>query len=153
MLAGTGQIPPATAVNYIPWALIGFIFNFVIRRRHFNWWAKYNCECWVSVVLLHCRSTLSPFPSLPCRRRAFGCTRLRNCDRHPYCFLRVRTIIISIPLTWVDGFYVLVSLQYPRRGTIGKGTIESWWGNTVYTQTADSKTLPLREVVAGEFFG
>jgi hypothetical protein len=44
VLAGTSSIPPATAVNYIPWALIGFIFNFVIRRRHFNWWAKYNCE-------------------------------------------------------------------------------------------------------------
>lgn len=45
VLAGTAQIPPATAVNFIPWALIGFIFNYVIRKRHFNWWAKYNCEC------------------------------------------------------------------------------------------------------------
>ncbi|KAH9982093.1 OPT oligopeptide transporter [Lactifluus volemus] len=42
VLAGTGWIPPATAVNYIPWAVVGFIFNYVIRRRHFNWWAKYN---------------------------------------------------------------------------------------------------------------
>jgi len=41
-LSGTGAIPPATAVNYIPWALLGFIFNYVIRKRHFNWWAKYN---------------------------------------------------------------------------------------------------------------
>jgi hypothetical protein len=45
VLAGTALIPPATAVNFIPWALIGFIFNFVIRKRYFNWWAKYNCEC------------------------------------------------------------------------------------------------------------
>jgi hypothetical protein len=44
VLAGTSWIPPATAVNYIPWALIGFIFNYGIRKRHFNWWAKYNCE-------------------------------------------------------------------------------------------------------------
>jgi OPT oligopeptide transporter protein len=44
VLAGTGWIPPATAVNYIPWAVIGFVFNYVIRRRHFNWWAKYNCN-------------------------------------------------------------------------------------------------------------
>ncbi|KAF8237000.1 OPT oligopeptide transporter, partial [Tricholoma matsutake] len=39
---GTGQIPPATAINYVPWALVGFIFNYVIRRRHFSWWTKYN---------------------------------------------------------------------------------------------------------------
>ncbi|TFY50826.1 hypothetical protein EVG20_g11306, partial [Dentipellis fragilis] len=27
---GTGLIPPATALNYVPWA------------RHFSWWTKYN---------------------------------------------------------------------------------------------------------------
>lgn len=59
VLAGTAQIPPATAVNFIPWALIGFIFNYVIRKRHFNWWAKYNCECWPNDVLLDGSSSLS----------------------------------------------------------------------------------------------
>jgi len=39
---GTGLIPPASAVNYVPWAIVGFIFQYVIRRRHFSWWAKYN---------------------------------------------------------------------------------------------------------------
>jgi len=39
---GTGLIPPATAINYVPWALVGFIFQYVIRRRHFSWWTKYN---------------------------------------------------------------------------------------------------------------
>ncbi|KAE9403059.1 OPT oligopeptide transporter [Gymnopus androsaceus JB14] len=42
ILSGTGAIPPATALNYVPWALVGFIFQFVIRRRHFSWWTKYN---------------------------------------------------------------------------------------------------------------
>lgn len=42
IFSGTAAIPPATAVNYVPWAIIGFIFQFVIRRRHFSWWAKYN---------------------------------------------------------------------------------------------------------------
>jgi len=107
VLAGTGWIPPATAVNYIPWALIGFIFNFVIRRRHFNWWAKYN---YVLSAALDCGTAIG-------------------------------TLI------------VFFALQYPRRGTIGKGTIERWWGNTVYAQTADQNTLPLWQVVAGEFFG
>ena len=58
VLAGTAQIPPATAVNFIPWALIGFIFNFVIRKRHFNWWAKYNCECLLNDLLLDDSSSL-----------------------------------------------------------------------------------------------
>ena len=41
---GTQWIPPASAVNYVPWTIVGFIFNYVIRRRHFSWWTKYNCE-------------------------------------------------------------------------------------------------------------
>ncbi|KAJ7088419.1 small oligopeptide transporter [Mycena belliarum] len=39
---GTGLIPPATAINYVPWAGVGFIFQYVIRRRYFSWWTKYN---------------------------------------------------------------------------------------------------------------
>ncbi|PIL32526.1 transporter [Ganoderma sinense ZZ0214-1] len=39
---GTSYIPPASAVNYVPWTIVGFIFNYVIRRRHFSWWTKYN---------------------------------------------------------------------------------------------------------------
>ncbi|KAK0442537.1 oligopeptide transporter [Desarmillaria tabescens] len=42
IFSGTGAIPPASAVNYVPWAIVGFIFQYVIRRRHFSWWAKYN---------------------------------------------------------------------------------------------------------------
>lgn len=40
--SGTGYIPPASAVNYVPWAITGFIFQYLIRRRHFSWWTKYN---------------------------------------------------------------------------------------------------------------
>ncbi|KAI0674038.1 OPT oligopeptide transporter [Trametes maxima] len=42
MFTGIGLIPPASAVNYIPWAIIGFLFQYVIRRRYFPFWAKYN---------------------------------------------------------------------------------------------------------------
>jgi len=35
-------MPPATAINYVPWAIVGFVFQYVIRRRHFSWWTKYN---------------------------------------------------------------------------------------------------------------
>jgi hypothetical protein len=43
IFTGTGNMPPATPLNYVPWVLICFIFNYVIRRRHFGWWSKYNC--------------------------------------------------------------------------------------------------------------
>uniref|UniRef100_A0A0W0FUN2 Putative small oligopeptide transporter n=1 Tax=Moniliophthora roreri TaxID=221103 RepID=A0A0W0FUN2_MONRR len=33
---------PVCAANVIPWAAIGFLFQRVIRRRYFGWWAKYN---------------------------------------------------------------------------------------------------------------
>jgi len=42
IFSGVAQIPPATAVNYVPWAIIGFLFQYVVRRRHFSYWAKYN---------------------------------------------------------------------------------------------------------------
>ncbi|KAI0776983.1 small oligopeptide transporter [Trametes elegans] len=42
IFSGVGNIPPASAVNYVPWAIVGFVFNYVVRRRHFSWWTKYN---------------------------------------------------------------------------------------------------------------
>ncbi|RXW18921.1 hypothetical protein EST38_g6931 [Candolleomyces aberdarensis] len=40
--AGLGAMPPASGINYISWALTGFIFNYLIRRFHFRWWMRYN---------------------------------------------------------------------------------------------------------------
>ncbi|KAI0667564.1 small oligopeptide transporter [Trametes maxima] len=42
IFSGVGYIPPASALNYVPWTIVAFIFNYVIRRRHFSWWTKYN---------------------------------------------------------------------------------------------------------------
>jgi OPT oligopeptide transporter protein len=44
MFSGILYMPPATPLNYVPWVLICFLFNFVIRRRHMGWWLKYNCD-------------------------------------------------------------------------------------------------------------
>ncbi|KAA1468333.1 OPT oligopeptide transporter [Dentipellis sp. KUC8613] len=110
ILSGTDWIPPATAVNYIPWAIVGFIFNYVIRKRHFGWWAKYN---YVLSAALDCG-------------------------------------------TAIGTLLVFFCLQYPRHGDIGKNTIQSWWGNTVYNRTADAMSLPLKTVSQDDtrkFFG
>jgi OPT family oligopeptide transporter len=42
IIGGTGNTPPATGVNYTVWGILGFIFQYIIRRRYFSWWAKYN---------------------------------------------------------------------------------------------------------------
>ncbi|KAI6137283.1 OPT oligopeptide transporter protein-domain-containing protein [Pisolithus sp. B1] len=39
---GTSLIPPATALNFVPWALVNYIFQNIIRKHNFPWWAKYN---------------------------------------------------------------------------------------------------------------
>jgi OPT oligopeptide transporter protein len=44
IFTSTGNMPPATPLNYVPWVLVCFAFNYVIRRRYFGWWSKYNCE-------------------------------------------------------------------------------------------------------------
>ncbi|KAF8901367.1 OPT oligopeptide transporter [Gymnopilus junonius] len=42
ILAGTNALPPANAVNYVTWGMVGFVFQYIIRKRHFAWWTKYN---------------------------------------------------------------------------------------------------------------
>jgi hypothetical protein len=49
-----GACWPADAVNYVTWGIVGFIFQYIIRRRHLT---KYNCEsfplhCMVLTILL-----------------------------------------------------------------------------------------------------
>ena len=107
IFSGTGYIPPASAVNYVPWAIVGFIFQYVIRRRHFSWWTKYN------YVLSAAMDS---------------------------------GVAISVIL-------IFFCLQYPKNGTIGLNTIQTWWGNTVFLNTADGNAASLQTVAPGSTFG
>lgn len=40
--AGTGNVPPATGINYTSAFAVSFIFNRWIRGRYPHWWGKYN---------------------------------------------------------------------------------------------------------------
>lgn len=40
--AGTGNLPPATGVNYTTAFVVSLIFNKIIKARYKHWWAKYN---------------------------------------------------------------------------------------------------------------
>ncbi|KAL5981935.1 OPT superfamily [Asimina triloba] len=42
ILGATGNMPPARAVNYISYFVVGFIFNVYIYRRFKGWWARHN---------------------------------------------------------------------------------------------------------------
>ncbi|KAL1817652.1 hypothetical protein ACET3Z_020226 [Daucus carota] len=42
LLGATAAMPPATALNYNSWILIGTIFNFFVFRYRKKWWQKYN---------------------------------------------------------------------------------------------------------------
>jgi hypothetical protein len=42
IFGGAGAIPPATPLNYLSWGIVGFIFQFWVKKRHFGWWSRLN---------------------------------------------------------------------------------------------------------------
>jgi len=42
ILNGVSWIPPATGINYSSWFAVGFIFQYLVRKRNFPWWSKFN---------------------------------------------------------------------------------------------------------------
>lgn len=42
IFGGAGAIPPATPLNYFSWGIVGFIFQYWIKKRHFSWWGRLN---------------------------------------------------------------------------------------------------------------
>lgn len=176
VFSGVGQIPPATAVNYVPWAIIGFIFQYVVRRKHFSYWAKYNCEFSV------CRAGVGS--AVPAWARLAGCL---------WFFFAFVIDVLSAALDagtavgvilvffWCVVFFVLseflvaearqsaISVERQYRETqhtrmvralfphlrIGwaDGAARRRWGNTVYMDTLDWNMTSLRTLAKGHTFG
>lgn len=42
VLNGVSSIPPAVGINFTSWFAVGFVFQYLIRRRNFAWWSKFN---------------------------------------------------------------------------------------------------------------
>jgi OPT family small oligopeptide transporter len=40
--SGVSAMPPASGINYSSWIIVGFIFQYFMRRFHFRWWMRYN---------------------------------------------------------------------------------------------------------------
>jgi hypothetical protein len=53
----------------------------------------------------------------------------------------------------IGALVIFFALQYPKNGAIGLNTIQTWWGNTVYTKTADYAGVPYMKVPDGRTFG
>jgi len=48
---------------------------------------------------------------------------------------------------------IFFALQYPKNGQIGADTVKTWWGNTVYRNTADASGVPHKTIPKGSTFG
>ncbi len=53
----------------------------------------------------------------------------------------------------VGSVVIFFTLQYPDNGSIGLNSIQQWWGNTVYLNTADVAGVPDRILPDGQTFG
>lgn len=42
VLNGVSYIPPAGGINYSAWFATGFVFQYLVRKRNFPWWSKFN---------------------------------------------------------------------------------------------------------------
>jgi hypothetical protein len=49
--------------------------------------------------------------------------------------------------------FIFFALQYPKNGSIGLNTIQTWWGNAVYTNTADFTGVAHKQIPDGGTFG
>lgn len=55
VLNGVSGIPPATGINYSSWFVVGVVFQYLIRKRNFAWWSKFN---YVTSAALDCGTVL-----------------------------------------------------------------------------------------------
>ncbi|KAI1078447.1 small oligopeptide transporter [Whalleya microplaca] len=42
IFGGAGAIPPATPLNYLSWGIVGYIFQFRVKKHYFKWWSRLN---------------------------------------------------------------------------------------------------------------
>jgi hypothetical protein len=52
-----------------------------------------------------------------------------------------------------NNLVIFFALQYPKNGAIDLDNIQTWWGNTVYTKTADYIGLSYKTIPEGGMFG
>ena len=138
----------------MPWVIVGFIFNYVIRRRHFGWWTKYNCALPLArPSCLFLMLTARTFARVDVLSAGLDSGYAVGTLIIFFWCVRLATLVFPVSNPRLPSCVAPRSLQYPLNGAIGKDTIQTWWGNTVYTNTADALGTPLRALPAGKTFG
>ncbi|KAJ7882017.1 hypothetical protein B0H14DRAFT_2340115, partial [Mycena olivaceomarginata] len=64
--------------------------------------------------------------------------------------------VLSAALDWgaaVSAVLIFFILPYPMNGNIGINTIQVWWENTVWLNTADGRKTPLIALADGDPIG
>lgn len=157
IFSGVGQIPPAAAVNYVPWAIVGFVFQYMVRRRHFSYWTKYNCE-WLIIhdyffwateggFLFSIKDVLSAAldagTAIGVILVYFWCVSIYSIFPSSSSLLP----FFFIPPNWPW----VCSLQYPFDGKETLSSVRTWWGNTVHKTTSDWQFGALRNATGHPF--
>jgi len=108
VLLGVSFIPPATGINYSSWFAVGFVFQFIIRKRNFAWWSKYN---YVTGAALDCGL---------CLHVAISCDGA-----------------LMLTDGWVMNRHCAFPSDYFFTLQLPKGGVEvNWWGNSVFENSA-----------------
>jgi hypothetical protein len=141
MLAGMGNLPPAGPFNFTSWAIVGFIFQYLIRRRRFAWWAKYNCKGFFHIRCFYVLTLVDVLSAA------------LDCGTGVATVLIYFWFVFPCGLCYTTDGIMSGSLQYPKNGSVGLDTVQSWWGNSVYTNTADWNMSALKEMPWGQTFG
>lgn len=110
VLLGVSYIPPSVGINYSSWFAVGFVFQFIVRKRNFAWWSKYN---YVTGAALDCGLYFY----------VFSLARRRLVTDGPTSWLCAGTVLSLLAIFFV--------LQLPRGGFN-----VNWWGNSVFTNSA-----------------
>ena len=58
------------------------------------------------------------------------------------CFTDVLSAALDSGVA-IAAVIIFFTLQFPRNGTIGKNSMQKWWGNTVSFNNADGRAAPL----------
>ena len=126
LLNGVSAIPPASGINYSAWFATGFVFQYLVRKRNFAWWSKFN---YVTSAALD--------------SGAFGGLELFELDTVLMLFftgtsMSILVIFFSLQVRNGCVFFCLPAAFAESWGSqfIGGGVPLNWWGNTVYKNSA-----------------
>jgi len=140
IFGGTGEIPPATPLNYLSWGIVGFVFNKFIRNKYRGWWMRY--------VQRLCLLSNPQTPSMLVSILSFSLDNLR-------VILICHSSFNYITSAGLDAGLAICTILIIAALNLTNTKAPKWWGNEVVTSTLDAKDKAIQWAVPKEpgFFG